>query len=88
MTDSFQYTADSLMAPATNCFAIATSDSADLPRITKGIYVGEGGSVRLLSVIGDTEVTFVNVPSGAVLDVRARAVRATGTTAGSLVGMA
>ena len=86
--DPFDRTADSPMAPAEDCFAIVASDSADLPRATKAIYVGQSGDVALVPVRGMAVVLFRNVPAGTILDVRVRAVRATGTSAGDIVGLA
>jgi hypothetical protein len=88
MSDDLRNHADSATAPAMLCFAITPSDSQPLPQLTKALYIGEGGNVVLRSAIGDTDVTFTNVPSGYVLDVRAVAVRATGTTATAIVGLA
>jgi len=86
--DPFRGLTDSPMAPASRCFAIIPSDSAQLALATKAIYVGQAGDVTLRSVRGSADVTFRNVPAGATLDVRVCAVRATGTTAGNLVGLA
>lgn len=89
MTDNtFSLTADSTSAPATFCFEIAPSSNDDLSAITKAIYVGSGGNVVILPLTGDVPVTFRNVPSGSVLPVRVRAVRAEGTTATNIVGLA
>ena len=55
--------------------------------MTKAIFVGQGGDVRLLPLRGTTPVTFFNLASGSVLDVRARAVLAAGTTALDMVGL-
>lgn len=79
--------ADSPSAPALDCFAITPSDTNELPAITKAIYVGEGGTLVLRPAQGTQDVTFRNLPSGFILDVRVRAVRATGTTAFALVGL-
>jgi hypothetical protein len=86
--DPFRQAMDSPMTPAENCFTITPSDSAELPCATKAIYIGEGGDVALIPVRGKKAVTFRNLPSGAILDVRVRAIRATGTTARELVGLA
>lgn len=85
--DPFSGTADSLTAPARNPFAIVPHATDDLPVCPKAIYVGTGGTVVLRAVDGETDVTFVNVPSGSIVPVRARAVRNTGT-ASDLVGLA
>ncbi|MEM7703264.1 MAG: hypothetical protein AAF251_15105 [Pseudomonadota bacterium] len=86
--DPFANALESVVAPATDCFAITPDDSADLTTATKALFVGVGGDVVLRPVAGDTDVTFRNLPDGSVLDVRVRAIRSTGTTAGSLVGLA
>lgn len=87
MQDNLSTFADSPGAPASQCFAVIPSDGGDLPLLTKGIYIGTGGDVTLAPAAG-SDVTFRNVPSGAILDVRTRAVRATGTTASNIVGLA
>lgn len=86
--DPYRQSIDSPMTPAESCFAITASDTEDLPRATKAIYIGEGGDVTLIPVRSKTPVTFRNLPSGAILDVRVRSIRATGTTARELVGLA
>ncbi len=86
--DPFERTTDSPMAPAEDCFAITPDDGADLPRATKAVYVGLTGDVALIPVRGTAPVVFRRVSAGTILDVRVRAIRATGTTAGDLVGLA
>ena len=86
--DPFASTNDSPIAPSEDCFAVQPDDAAELPQATKAIYVGSGGDVVLVPVRGEAPVTFRNVPTGAILDVRVRAVHATGTTAADIVGLA
>jgi hypothetical protein len=87
--DPFRHSADSPLAPAEACFPIEPSDTEDLPRATKALYIGTSGDVALVPVRGgDAEVIFRNLAAGSILDVRVRAVRATGTTAADLVGLA
>lgn len=86
--DPFERTANSPMAPAENCFAIAPSDVEELERATKAIYVGQAGDVAVVCVRDSAAVIFRNVPSGTILDLRARAIRAAGTTASDIVGLA
>lgn len=85
--DPFKYLTDTPMAPAEQCFAIVPSDSQDLPAPTKALYIGEGGDVALVSLRGTSEIVFRNLQSGSILDVRVKAVRASGTTASGLVGL-
>lgn len=87
-SDRFSAFADSPDAPAAQAFAIMASDSAELPAVTKAIYVGTAGDVTLRPLRAAADVTYRNVPAGAYLTVRASHVRATGTTAADLVGEA
>lgn len=86
--NKFESSADSLTAPAQTCFAIQPHDDLELSTYTKAIYIGQSGDIVVRSVRSDTDVTFRNVPAGYILDVRIKAVRATGTTAADIVGLA
>lgn len=86
--DPFASAADSPLAPAEHCFEIIPADNSDLEVATKAVYVGTGGDLTVRTVRGAAEVTFRNVPSGAILDIRLAAVRAAGTTASDIVGLA
>ncbi|MXO88435.1 hypothetical protein GRI32_06745 [Altererythrobacter aestuarii] len=86
--DTFRNSVDSPMAPAERCFPITPDDNVDIDFATKALYVGTGGDVTLVPVRGENPVTFRNLPSGAILDVRVRAVKATDTTAADIVGLA
>lgn len=86
--DPFGSTVDSPIAPAQNCFAVTPQDSAELPLVTKSIYVGQGGDLALLPLRGENTVIFRNLADGMLLDVRARKILATGTTAADIVGLA
>lgn len=52
----------------------------------RGLYVGGAGNVSILTALGDT-VTFANVPAGGYVLCACVRVRATGTTATSIVGL-
>lgn len=86
MPDPFAAHAPSLTAPARDGFAITPSDGADLPDVTRAIYVGGPGHVRLVLESGAT-LTFSNVSSGALLPLRVRRLLATGTTATAIAGL-
>lgn len=89
MPDAFAGFADSTLGPSRRPVSIAPSNTTDLTTIPKAIYVGTGGDVTLIGVDdpGTAGVTFKNVASGMTLDVRARRVLATGTTATDLVAL-
>lgn len=86
--DSYNHLSDSLISPSEFCFAVAPNDLDELDQASKALYIGRGGDITLRCVRGDEDVTFSNVPSGSILDVRARAVRASGTTASHIVALA
>lgn len=87
-SDKFYTSADSLIAPSSACFPIVPSDALELPEVTKAVYVGTGGQITLIPVDNQTAITFANVPSGGILDVRVSKVLATGTDASDIVGLA
>lgn len=72
--------------PAQHAVAITKSDSADLAVVSRAIYVGGAGDVKVVTLGGET-TTFVGVPAGTVLPVRAKRVLSTGTTATNMVNM-
>jgi hypothetical protein len=88
MPDIFANNGDNPAMPSRAPFAIVPHDTNPLPSVPKAIYVGLGGSVALRGIGGAADVTFANVASGQVLDVRAGWVRQTGTTASQLIGLA
>lgn len=86
--DRFDTMQDSLSSPSRAPFDVVPSDTVDLQPIPKALYVGTGGTVVIRGVGATADVTFKNVASGQVLDVRARLVKATGTTATDIVALA
>lgn len=84
--DKFSFT-DSVTSPARECFGVIPSDTEVLSRVPKAIYVGSTGDIALRLVDDEADTTFRNVPSGSLLPVRPSAIRATGTSAGEIVGL-
>ena len=68
-----------------NGTAITPNDTTDLANVTKEIYVGVAGDIKIDLVTSGT-VTLKNVPAGR-LKVRVKRVYATGTTATDLVAL-
>lgn len=87
MNDFTDY-ADSPTAPALLCFEITPDDNASLAHPTKALYIGGPGDLVVRTPLSPADVTFRNLPAGYILDVRAIAVRATGTSATAIVGLA
>jgi hypothetical protein len=69
--------------PATQATAVTPSDATVVD--FAAVYVGVGGDVSL--TVAGANVTFVGVQAGTILPVQCTAVRSTGTTATSIVGL-
>lgn len=86
--DSFENSVDSVMAPSENFFPIVPSDSEEIELATKAVFVGQGGNLAVMPLKGQSPVVFANIADGSVIDIRVRAILATGTTAAQIVGLA
>lgn len=82
-----KYTDNTIVSPATDVFAVTPSDGTALTKVVKALYVGGTGNVAIKTAGSSTAVTFVGVPAGAILPVRAAYVMSTNTTATSIVGL-
>jgi hypothetical protein len=85
MADNFEDYNQGLDSPAFNAVEITPADS-DLSTDLRGFYVGVTGNVTVMTSGGNT-VLFVAVPAGSIMPIRCKQVRATGTTATSIVGL-
>jgi hypothetical protein len=72
--------------PAYYAASISPSNDTDLTNPVRAIYIGGAGAVVITTVAG-TDVTFSGLPAGMILPVRAKRVKAAGTTATGLVGL-
>jgi hypothetical protein len=64
---------------------VTPHDTNELTYYSLALYVGVGGDIKVTTVGGET-ATFANVPIG-TLQVRAKIVWSTGTTATSIVSL-
>ena len=83
--DVFSSSLAGLESPCEHAFDITPNDSTDLAYVTRGIWVGTGGNLKVITKGGET-VTFTNIPNGTLKEGRYVRVLATGTTASGLVG--
>jgi hypothetical protein len=88
MSDSFDTLADTPSAPARQAYAVTPHATNPVDPLPKAIYVGTGGDIVGRAAGSNADVTFKNIASGQILDVRLQYVRATGTTAANIVGLA
>lgn len=73
--------------PGVSAFAITPHATDEVNPIPRALYVGVAGNLTVRLMNDSADVLFVGVPAGTVLPIRPQYVRASGTTAGSLVGL-
>ncbi len=72
--------------PATVAIEITPSDDSELEFVTRAIYVGQAGTLRVIT-LGGSDVEFL-CPDGIILPIRATKVMETNTTASYIVILA
>ena len=72
--------------PSPDGFAITPSDVTPFGVMARQLFVGGSGNVTLITAAGTT-LTLTGVLAGALLPIKCSQVKATGTTATSLVGL-
>ncbi|MCY1253013.1 hypothetical protein D9M68_123200 [compost metagenome] len=82
--DKFKFHQQQLSSPSRDFVAATKDDNADLPQVSRAIYVGTGGDVNAVREDG-TVVLFKNVGSGTILPIRCYRIKAAGTTASDFV---
>ncbi|MFQ3251793.1 MAG: hypothetical protein ACI9U6_000067 [Loktanella salsilacus] len=82
--DRYKYYAASPESPVSHAFVVTPDDSADLTHVTRALYVGCGGDLRVVMADGAT-VTFAALAVG-WHPVRVRRLLATGTSATLITG--
>lgn len=87
LSDQFSKLSDSPTAPARRAQAIVPHDAIALDPVPKAIAIGGAGDIVLRAMDSTADVT-IAVQAGQLLPIRARFVRATGTTATGLVSLA
>ena len=86
--DAFASYADDADNPARKAFAVTPSDSAEIPILPKALLIGgAGGDLTLQAVDSSVDVTLA-VSAGQLVTIRARFVRASGTTATNIIALA
>lgn len=78
------FTGQNLTGPATRAEAVTPSDSADLTRLTRALWVGGTGNISVVMEGGQT-VTIEDIPAGTWMPIRVSRVRSTSTTATKIV---
>lgn len=72
--------------PVFDAFAITPNDGVDLTQVTRGVYIGVGGTLKV-TMAGGATVTFTGLTAG-IWPFEVVRIHATGTTASALIGLA
>lgn len=72
--------------PAANAASVTPNDSNELAYVSRALYVGGTGNVKVTMKDG-AEVTFSAVASSTVLPIAVRKVHSTGTTATAIIAL-
>lgn len=79
--------AEEMYDPVYDAKDVSPNDSTDLPDGNcRGLYVGTGGDVEIVTV-GGTTVVFHGVVGGTILPIRCSRVRAANTVASDIVAL-
>ena len=73
-----------MASPSADGVANTPSDTVDLAVAPRRIWSGSGGNITIVTLAGTT-LTYTNVPAGTYLQIRPSRIKATGTTATSMV---
>ena len=84
--DSFVRLIPGLSSPAKSAFDITPHNTNDLTYVTRGIYVGASGDLKVDMANGET-VIFVDIAAGVIHPLRVKRVYLTGTDATGIIGV-
>lgn len=73
--------------PANNATAITKSDTDELAKFSRALYVGGAGDVTVILQKDTVAVTFVAVPAGTILPIAVKQLKSTGTSATDIVAL-
>lgn len=76
---------EGLNAPYDNASMVTPSDSADLSYVTRSLWIGSQGNLKV-TMLGGGDVTF-NVTAHMELPIRVTRIWSTGTSAGDIVAL-
>jgi hypothetical protein len=87
MADDFDKNSSGLDSPAYNAEAVTPSDSVNLAKTSRGVYVGVAGDISVEMAGTGTAIVFTGVLAGSILPIRITRVNSTGTTATNMTSL-
>ena len=85
-TDNFSRQQTLTGDPATNAVLITPSDSVDLTNVSRAVYVGTTGNMKVTMQDSGT-VLFTGIPAGTTLPIRVSRIWSTTTTASTILAL-
>jgi hypothetical protein len=85
-TDTFSRFQTQASDPATNAVLVSPSDSEDLATVTRAVYVGGAGDMKVTMQDSGT-VLFSGIPAGTTLPIRVSRIWATTTDATFIIAL-
>ena len=85
-TDNFSRQQTLTGDPATNAVLITPSDSVDLTNVSRAVYVGTTGNMKVTMQDSGT-VLFTGIPAGTTLPIRVTRIWSTTTTASTILAL-
>lgn len=85
-TDNFSRQQTLTGDPATNAVLITPSDSTDLVAVTRAVYIGTTGNMKVTMQDSGT-VLFTGIPAGTTLPIRVSRIWSTTTTASTIIAL-
>lgn len=86
MVDTYRKHSRSLTAPPENAASVTPSDAQPLGHVTRALWVGGAGRLRV-EMMGGGAIVFEGIAQDTLLPIRVRKVFETGTTATDLVAL-
>jgi len=85
-TDNFSRQQTLTGDPATNAVAITPNDNTDLVAVTRAVYIGTTGNMKVTMQDSGT-VVFTGIPAGTTLPIRVSRIWSTTTTASTIIAL-
>ena len=85
-TDNFSRQQTLTGDPATNAVLITPNDSTDLVAVTRAVYIGTTGNMKVTMQDSGT-VLFTGIPAGTTLPIRVSRIWSTTTTASTIIAL-
>ncbi|WP_020474231.1 spike base protein, RCAP_Rcc01079 family [Zavarzinella formosa] len=85
-TDDYGSASSGLVAPYAHAAVLTKSDTDELTKVSRALYVGGTGNINVVTAAGET-VLFSAIPVGTLLPIRIKQLLSTNTTATLVVAL-